>query len=155
MTAGTPLHRDYLEENVDLVVKGCSNLSRHIENAKLYGCPVIIAINQFATDAPSELAAVKKAALEAGADDAVVCNHHGLGGAGAVELAEAVVKASSQASDFKFLYDVNLSIKEKIEAIAIKTYRAAKVEYSPQAEAQIQRYTEMGFGRSIDINPSG
>ena len=155
VTAGTPLHRDYLEENVDLVVKGCSNLSRHIENAKLYGCPVIIAINQFATDAPSELAAVKKAALQSGADDAVVCNHHGLGGAGAVELAEAVVKASSQASDFKFLYDVNLSIKEKIEAIAIKTYRAAKVEYSPQAEAQIQRYTEMGFGRLIEINPSG
>lgn len=80
-----------------------------------------------------------------GAFDAVVCEHWEHGGTGAVELAKAVERACKQESKFEFLYDVDLSIKEKIEAIATKIYRADGVEYSPEAEAAIDKYTSMGF----------
>ncbi|GAX83295.1 hypothetical protein CEUSTIGMA_g10721.t1 [Chlamydomonas eustigma] len=147
VVAGTPLHHDYTSENVELVTKGCSNLTRHIENAKRYGIPVVIAINQFASDTAAELEAVRAVAMASGADAAVVCNHHGLGGAGATDLAEAVVQACSTKSDFKFLYEPDLPIKAKIEAIATQVYHASGVEYSPEAEAQIEKYTRMGFDK--------
>ena len=82
----------------------------------------------------------------AGAFDAVICEHWEKGGAGAVELANAVEKACAQPSDFKFLYDVSLPIKDKIEAIAREMYRADGVDYSPEAEAAIAKYSELGFG---------
>ncbi|KAG2498479.1 hypothetical protein HYH03_003732 [Edaphochlamys debaryana] len=146
VVAGTPLHHDYTTENVPLVTAGCCNLVRHIENARKYGVPVVVAVNRFANDTDAELEAVRKAAVEAGATDAVICAHHGLGGAGAVGLGRAVVAAcSGPRPDFKFLYDVNLSIKEKIEIIAKQMYHAAGVEYKPEAEAQIEKYTRMGF----------
>jgi len=91
--------------------QGCCNLARHIKNATGYGIPVVVAINAFSSDAPAELAAVRAAALDAGAFAAVVTRHHALGGAGAVELARAVVEACAQPTDFKFLYDAELSIK--------------------------------------------
>ncbi|GIL68174.1 hypothetical protein Vafri_21431, partial [Volvox africanus] len=84
VVAGTPLHHDYTTENVPLVTDGCCNLARHIENARKYGVPVVVAINRFASDTDAELHAIKEAALAAGASDAVICAHHGLGGAGAV-----------------------------------------------------------------------
>lgn len=111
VVAGTPLPHEYTTENVELVTKGCCNLERHITNAKMYGVPVVIAINAFATDTAAELEAVRTAALEAGAEAAVVTRHHALGGAGAVELAEAVVAACHKPHDFKFLYDAELPIK--------------------------------------------
>ncbi|EFJ51458.1 hypothetical protein VOLCADRAFT_79713 [Volvox carteri f. nagariensis] len=148
VVAGTPLHHDYTTENVDLVSKGCCNLARHIENARKYGVPVVVAINRFASDTDAELQAVKEAALAAGASDAVICAHHGFGGAGAVQLGEAVVEACSGTKpEFKFLYDVDLPIKEKIEIIAREMYHAAGVEYKPEAEAQIEKYTRMGFDK--------
>lgn len=147
VVAGTPLHHDYTTENVALVTAGCVNLERHIDNARKYGVPVVIAINQFASDTPAELEAVQKASLAAGASAAVICNHHGLGGAGAAALAEALVGVCTAPPAFKFLYDVNLSIKAKIEAIACQTYHAASVEYSKEAEAQIEKYTRMGFDK--------
>eukprot|EP00892_Ulva_mutabilis_P006430 jgi/Ulvmu1/4159/UM019_0138.1 len=145
VTAGKPLAREYKEENVDLVKAGCCNLARHIENCAYYGVPVVVAINRFVTDTPDELQAIKAASLEAGAFDAVVCEHWEHGGHGAVDLAEAVERACREDSKFEFLYDVNSSIKEKIEAIAKKIYRADKVQYSPEADAAIAKYTSMGF----------
>mmetsp|Transcript_23440 Transcript_23440/g.51458 ORF Transcript_23440/g.51458 Transcript_23440/m.51458 type:complete len:637 (+) Transcript_23440:214-2124(+) len=147
VVAGTPLHHDYKTENVGLVSAGCCNLERHIQNAKNFGIPVVVAVNQFATDTPAELEAVRSAAIAAGADAAVVCNHHGLGGAGATDLGEAVVAACSKPKSFSFTYDVNLPIKDKIEAIAKSVYRAAGVSYSPEAEAQIEKFTRMGFDK--------
>lgn len=147
VVAGTPLHHDYLTENVELVTKGCCNLARHVDNARKYGVPVVVAINQFASDTAAELEAVRSAAMAAGADAAVVCNHHGLGGAGATDLAVEVDKACQQPPKFKFLYDANLPIKEKIEIIAKECYHAAGVEYLPEAEAQIEKYTRMGFDK--------
>jgi len=89
---------------------------------------------------------VRKVAVEeGGALDAVISNHWGLGGAGALELAKAVVKAAQQESDFKFLYTLKSPIKQKIEIIAKEIYGADGVEYSDEAEARITEYTRLGF----------
>ena len=82
----------------------------------------------------------------AGADDAAVCQHHALGGAGAVDLARAVMQACRRPSEFKFLYPLELPLKDKIAAIATQVYGAGEVRYSPAAEASLERYMQQGFG---------
>ena len=89
---------------------------------------------------------IRSKAKEAGAEDAVTTNHWAEGGLGAVDLANAVVAACKKPSNFQFLYPLEASIKEKIETIVKKVYRGAAVEFSPEAEAQIERYTKQGFG---------
>jgi len=123
------------------------NLERHIQNALKYGVNVVVAVNSFATDTPAEVELIRKSALGYGAMDAVVATHWADGGAGAVDLAEAVIKAAKKPTDFKFLYPLELSIKEKIETIAKEIYRADGVDYSPEAEEQIARYTRLGFDK--------
>lgn len=146
VVAGKPLDHAYTAEDVGLVAAGCCNLERHIRNTQLYGVRVVVAVNRFASDTDAELAAVRERALGAGAFDAVVCTHHAEGGAGAVDLGEAVQRACEQSpGEFRFLYPLELSIKEKIEAIAKRTYGAEGVSYEPLAEAQIAAYTEQGF----------
>ncbi|KAK9692408.1 hypothetical protein RND81_09G262100 [Saponaria officinalis] len=145
VVAGKPLDLAYLTENVALVEAGCVNLTRHVSNMKTYGVNVVVAINMFSTDTEAELNAVKKAAMDAGAFDAVICTHHAHGGKGAVDLGIAVRKACENVTQaMRFLYPLDISIKEKIEAIA-KSYGAAGVEYSEQAEKQIEMYTSQGF----------
>ncbi|KAJ9540504.1 hypothetical protein OSB04_027010 [Centaurea solstitialis] len=172
VTAGRPLDNAYVTENVALVEAGCVNLARHIVNTKAYGVNVVVAVNKFSTDTDAEIAAVKNAALEAGAFDAVLCTHHAHGGKGAVDLGIAVQKACESATQpLKFLYPLEISIKEKIEAIA-RSYGASAVAYSEQvfkpsflftscdvkiaigllilrcllkAEKQIEMYTKQGF----------
>jgi methylenetetrahydrofolate dehydrogenase (NADP+)/methenyltetrahydrofolate cyclohydrolase/formyltetrahydrofolate synthetase len=108
----------------------------------------VVAVNRFATDSPAELELIRKVAIEqGGAEDAVVANHWEMGGEGAVDLARAVVKAASKPRNFRFLYPLDLSIKEKIETIAREVYGADGVDYSPEAEAQIADYTRLGFDR--------
>jgi formyltetrahydrofolate synthetase len=143
---GRPLDKAYTDENLDLLRAGLGNLEAHIKNAKRYGIPVVVAINKFHTDTPAEVALIKEAAIAAGAETAAMADHWANGGDGAVELAEAVVAACEKPSNFKFLYDVNLSIKEKIEIIAKEMYSAADVTYEPLAESQIKSYEENGFG---------
>ncbi|KAG0492365.1 hypothetical protein HPP92_005763 [Vanilla planifolia] len=145
VVAGRPLDHAYIHENVALVEAGCVNLGRHISNTRAYGVNVVVAINKFATDMESEMNAVRNAALSAGAFDAVVCTHHAYGGKGAIELGVAVEKASERHTQpLNFLYPLDITIKEKIEAIA-KSYGASGVEYSEQAEKQIELYTKQGF----------
>src|SRR5512146_1906220 len=110
VVAGKPLASEYTDENLDLLQKGLPNLQRHIENALKYGVNVVVAVNSFATDTPAEVELVRKAALEFGAMDAVVSTHWADGGAGAVKLAEAVVKAAQKPSKFQFLYSVDQPI---------------------------------------------
>ena len=147
VVAGRPLDSAYTEENLELLAKGVSNLQVHIKNALKYGVPVVVAVNRFTTDTDAEIELVKAAALEAGASDAVMSNHWADGGAGAVELGKAVIAAAEKPSNFKFLYDLDLSIKEKIETIAKEIYGAGSVTYSEVAEKQIQTYTENGFDK--------
>ncbi|HUS94955.1 MAG TPA: formate--tetrahydrofolate ligase [Patescibacteria group bacterium] len=143
---GRPLDNAYTEENLELLDAGLANMRVHIRNAKLFGIPVVVAVNRFTTDTPAEIELVKKAAIEAGAETAAMTDHWTTGGDGAAELAEAVVAACDKPSDFKFLYPLDMSIKEKIETIAKKIYNAGDVVYEPLATRQIKTYEENNFG---------
>jgi formyltetrahydrofolate synthetase len=147
VVAGQPLSHEYTNENLELLTNGCGNLARMIQNAHHFGLPVVVAINRFSSDTPAEVEVVRNVAIAAGAVDAVMTNHWAEGGAGAVALAEAVVKACSQKSDFQFLYPLELGIKDKIEAIVQKMYGGSGVQYSPEAEKKIELYTRNGFDK--------
>jgi len=147
VVAGKPLDAAYTDENLDLLRAGLGNLQHHIKNARRFGVPVVIAVNSFKTDTPAEVELVRQAAIEAGAEDAVVATHWTEGGKGAFKLAEAVVKAAEKPSSFKFLYPLDISIKEKIEIICKEIYGADGVDYLPEAEAKISLYTRLGFDK--------
>jgi formyltetrahydrofolate synthetase len=147
VTAGQPLHHDYIEENLPLLEKGCSNLAKMIQNARLFGIPVVVAVNRFKTDTPAEIDLVRKLAVQAGAHDAVMSNHWAEGGLGAVELGKAVISACEQPGEFKFLYPLEMGIKQKIETIVREIYGGAGVEYSPEAEKKIALYNRLGFDK--------
>jgi formate--tetrahydrofolate ligase len=144
--SGKPLPSELLNENLAAVEKGCANLLKHIENAQLFGLPVIVAVNRFECDTDREIAIIERVARDAGAEGAFVSYAHQRGGAGAISLAEAVVHACRKSAQFKFLYATELPIKDKIERIAEKIYGADGVEYYPEAEQKIKLYTELGFG---------
>jgi formyltetrahydrofolate synthetase len=147
VVAGRPLAPEYTDENLDLLRKGLPNLERHIKNALKFGVNVVVAVNSFANDTRAEVELVREAALLAGATDAVVSTHWMDGGPGAVKLAEAVIKACDKPTKFKFLYPLEISIKEKIETICREIYGADGVDYAPEAEAKIELYTKLGFGK--------
>jgi formyltetrahydrofolate synthetase len=147
VVAGRPLAAAYSEENLELLEKGCSNLVKMIQNARRFGLPVVVAINKFRHDTPAEIELVRRAAIGAGAEDAVMSDHWARGGAGAVALAEAVVAACATPADFKFLYPLDLGIKQKIETIVREMYGGAGVEYLPEAEKKIELYTRNGFDK--------
>lgn len=142
---GAPLQEVYRTENVDVLRKGCVNLRKHIANAKQYGVPVVVAINKFETDTDAEIAVIREEAIAAGAEDAVPANHWAEGGAGAVDLAKAVMTASSKEKDFKLLYGLDGTIQERIERIGQAMYGAEKVEFSELAQKKVDTYTKQGF----------
>nr|XP_056707489.1 C-1-tetrahydrofolate synthase, cytoplasmic [Euleptes europaea] len=146
VTAGVPLPKEYTEENLQLLAKGCCNLSKQIQNARTFGVPVVVAVNAFKSDTEAELQLVMHRAKEAGAFDAVKCTHWADGGKGALALAEAVQQASQAPNNFRFLYDVELPILDKIKIIAQKIYGADDVELLPEAEQKVMLYTKQGFG---------
>jgi formyltetrahydrofolate synthetase len=148
VTPGRPLAPEYTQENLELLEAGLPNLEAHIENARRFGVPVVVAVNSFKDDTQAEVELIRKAALAAGAEDAVISRHWMEGGEGAKELAEAVVAASEKPSDFSFLYDLETtSIKEKIEIICKEIYGADGVTYSDEAESKIELYTKLGFDK--------
>jgi len=134
-------------KNVGAVEKGCENLEKQIENVRLFGVPVVVAINRFDTDTEDEIKVIKERAVAAGAHSAVVSEVWAKGGEGGIELAEAVVEACKEKSNFKFLYPLEASIKEKIETIATKIYGADGVDYSSLAERKIRRFTAQGLDK--------
>ena len=147
VVAGKPLDPGLTSENLDALERGCTNLVKQIENMLLFGIPVVVAINKFTFDTDAEVELVRKIAKNAGADDAIPCDHWAKGGDGAIDLAKAVVEAAERPSNFKFLYPLDASIKEKIEAIATKIYGASGVSYAPAAEKKIAMYTQQGFDK--------
>jgi formyltetrahydrofolate synthetase len=148
VVAGKPLDVAYTTENLELLSAGMSNMLHHIKTARKFGIPVVVAVNRFLTDSPAELELIRKAAIEeGGAEDAVICEHWEKGGEGAVELAEAVVKAAEKPAHFKFLYPLEWTIKQKIEIIAKEVYGADGVDYLPEAEERIADYTRLGFDK--------
>jgi methylenetetrahydrofolate dehydrogenase (NADP+)/methenyltetrahydrofolate cyclohydrolase/formyltetrahydrofolate synthetase/formate--tetrahydrofolate ligase len=147
VVAGRDLDKAYTEENLALLEKGAGNLAKNIQIAKLFGIPVVVAINQFKYDTQAEIDLVQRIAEEAGAYAAVPTNHWAKAGAGSIELAQAVLDACEQPSNFDFLYSLDLSIKQKIETIAAKVYGADGVDYTPLANQQIAAYEKAGFGK--------
>jgi len=144
---GKPLDKAYKEENLRLLEAGLPNLIQHVENARKFGVPVVVAINRFATDTEAEIALIREAAVAAGAEGAFVSEVWAKGGEGGAELAEAVVAACEKPSQFRFLYTDDMSIKEKIETIAREIYRADGVTYSQEANEKIELFTKLGYGR--------
>lgn len=145
VVAGRPLQKEYCEENLELVEAGFSNPRKQIENARLFGVPVVFALNKFSTDTEKEVNLALKLAKDAGAFDAVCASHWSDGGAGAVDLANAVVGATQAPSEFQFLYPLDLSIEEKIATIAKKIYGADGIELLEEAKAKAELYTKQGF----------
>ncbi len=145
IVAGKPLPAELLAENPADVEAGAANLIKQIENVKAHGVSPVVAINAFPTDHASEHEAIKKIAESAGARVAV-CTHFSDGGAGATELARAVVEACDEPSTFAFLYPDEASLKTKIETVATKIYGAANVTYTAAANKQLANYERNGFG---------
>ncbi len=129
------------------LVAGAANLRRHLEIVARFGLVSVVAVNRRAEDRDEDLQLVCRLALEAGAHAAVVCDAFEQGGAGAVELAEAVVGACEQPSDFRLLYPDELPLAEKIEAVATQVYGADGVDFSPLATERLAELEAEGFGR--------
>ncbi len=147
VVAGRPLDKAYTEENLPLLEAGAGNLAKHIENAKLFGIPVVVAVNSFKYDTEEEIKLVQKIAVEAGAEGAFKCTHWMHGGKGAIELGEAVMAAAQKTNHFEFLYPLDMPIKQKIETIATRIYGADGVDYTPEAESKVDLYTRLGFDK--------
>jgi len=133
------------EENIPALEEGLCNLEKQIENVRIFGVPVVVAVNRFASDTDKEIELVKRKAIEYGAFDCKVSQAWYHGSKGVEELAKSVVKACSAEKKFGFLYPLDVSIKEKIETIASRIYGAKTVEYSDAAESKIKRYTQCGW----------
>lgn len=135
------------DENLEALEAGLPNLLQHVENiTQVFGLPAVVAINAFPTDTDAELKLVEDKCRELGVNVAL-SEVWEKGGAGGQALAEEVVRLCEQPNDFKFCYDDNLPINEKIEAIATRIYRADGVSFTPQAQKQLGELTKLGFDR--------
>ena len=144
---GRPLPPELFEENVEAVVKGCSNLEAQIENVRSFGVPVVVAINRFPADTEAEIAAVKERALAAGARARGDLRGPRKGGAGGRAIAEAIVDAAeSGEAEFRFAYEDSLPLTEKVERLALGLYGAGSVEFSAAARATFERLQRQGYG---------
>ncbi len=134
------------EENLEALEKGLPNLLKHVENiTEVYGLPAVVALNRFVNDTDAEIELVTKKCLELGVN-VKLSEVWGKGGEGGIELAEEVVRLCEQPNNFRFSYDLDLPIKDKIEAIAKKVYGADGVDYLPKAEKEIAELEKLGYG---------
>ena len=143
---GKPLPPELITENLPALEKGCANLTKHVENARLFGVPVVVAVNRFTEDTDAEVELIRKMAIQAGAEGAYLSEVWAKGGDGGRELAEAMVAACEKPSQFKLLYPDDAPIKQKIETIATRIYGADGVDYDAVAERKIETYTRWGLG---------
>ena len=138
---------DLNNENLQALEAGLPNLLQHVSNVKdVFGLSPVVAINAFPTDTEAELKLVQDKCAELGVN-AVLAEHWAKGGEGAKALAEEVVRVCDQPNDFKFCYDVEMGIEEKIEAIAKRVYHADGVDYTPKAKKQLAQLNELGFDK--------
>ncbi len=146
IVAGKPLPPELTDENPADVVAGLPNLAFHLDIVSSMGVTPVIAINAFPTDHPSEFEAIHSFAAERGIRVAVT-RHVAEGGAGALDLARAVLEACETPGDLRFSYDLDLSLTAKLEAVAKKVYKAKRVDVAPSAARDLARYEGLGFGR--------
>ncbi len=143
---GGTRRRELEQPSIDGVMAGGPNLVHHVGIVKSFGLPVVVAINRFGSDSADELSAVKKIALEAGATAAVECDGFAQGGAGAEELAQAVVSASQVDSPITYSYPADASAEDKVLALAQKIYGADAVNWAPDARRQLEYFESKGWG---------
>jgi len=133
-------------ENLEALAKGIANLEKHIENVRKFGVPAVVAINRFPTDTEAELDFVRKRCAELGVKVAL-SEVFTKGGEGGIELAETVLQVlETEPSNFKFLYENDLSIEEKIETICKEIYGADGVVFTKEAQNAIKKFKELGYG---------
>jgi formate--tetrahydrofolate ligase len=137
VVAGKPLPEEYTKEAVGLVEKGCENLAHLIGVVRKSGINPVVCINRFVTDTDAECAAVRRAAEAAGARCAE-SRHWQYGGEGALELADAVIDATNDKMNFKFLYPLELPLKDRVALIAKEVYGADGVDWAPAADAKVK-----------------
>ncbi|MFN9703762.1 MAG: formate--tetrahydrofolate ligase [Planctomycetota bacterium] len=147
IVAGKPLPDGLKQEDLDALQAGIGNLQKQIENVRLFGIPVVVAVNRFPGDTDAEIEFVRTAAIEAGASAAHVSTLFADGGMGGEDLALALVKAADEPNSFRLLYPDEASLKEKIETLATKVYGADGVDYEPLAEQQLAKFEACGYGR--------
>jgi len=152
IVAGRPLDPGLAKEDLESIELGAVNLQKHLENVRSLGVPAVVAVNRFGTDTQAELDLIRKLALEAGAVDARVSEVWEFGGKGGAELAHAVIAAAESSERIngtgpRMLYPPEVSIKDKIAAIATTMYGADGVDYLPEANRQIKLYTELGLDK--------
>ena len=139
VSPGRPLPKEYMEENLELVEKGCENLFHHVNTVLKSGIVPVVCINQFYTDTDNEINLIKKLCAERGVRCAQ-SNHWRYGGEGARELAEVVVEACEQKPEIKFLYDLEMPLRERVERIAKEVYGADGVDWAPLAIEKAKRF---------------
>ncbi len=142
---GRPLDPAMMAEDLDALEAGMPNLVRQIENVRSFGIPVVVAINEFPTDTPAEHALIAEHARTSGAHSVVSHRLHAEGGAGGVDLAEAVVAACEQPSTLQFTYSESLPMRERIAAIATQIYGASGVDFSFEASRSMERISAIGL----------
>jgi formate--tetrahydrofolate ligase len=131
------------EENLEAIKKGFVNLQKHVENVEKYGIKPVVALNKYNFDTDAEINLLKE--LCSGIDAEVVCTDvFAKGGEGAIDLANKIVEKTNEENEFRFLYNDNMSIKEKLETIAKEIYGADGIEYSPKAEKALKKIEELG-----------
>ncbi|MGE5227355.1 MAG: formate--tetrahydrofolate ligase [Planctomycetaceae bacterium] len=133
-------------EDLEALRRGMDNLAAHVGILREYGLPCVVSINNFPTDTEAEISLVRELAVEAGAETVVVNRGFAEGGAGAIELAEAVLAATERPNTFHQLTPEGTSIQDQVETIATRLYGADGVEYQPAALKDIARLTDLGFG---------
>ncbi|MFZ0621756.1 MAG: formate--tetrahydrofolate ligase [Pseudolabrys sp.] len=138
---------DLKSENLKALEAGMANLQRHVENVKKFGLPAVISINRFSADTDAEIALVKEKCKALGVE-ALMADHWALGGAGAADVAKAVVKVIDEGkSKLKFLYPDDMPLFEKIETIAREIYRAKNVTADKSVKDQLKTWEDMGYGK--------
>ncbi len=148
IVAGRPLPANLGDEDLEAVEAGMGNLEKHIENvSKIGGLPAVVCVNRFSYDSDSEIELVKKRAIEAGAFACEVSEVWEHGGAGGEAFARAVVAAAGQPNKFEYMYTDEMTVQEKIEAVAAKMYGADGVDYSPEARRQINQINNWGLSK--------
>ncbi len=139
VVAGLPLPESYTKEDLGLLEKGVANMIHHINIIKKSGIKPVVCVNRFHTDTDAEIAFVKKAAEEAGARCAA-STHWADGGDGALDLADVVMEAAQEVTDFNFLYPMEMKLRERVDVIAKTIYGADGVAWSPEAEAKAKAF---------------
>jgi formate--tetrahydrofolate ligase len=147
VTPGQPIDPRIFEPDVEAVKAGLPNMEKHLENIARFNLPCVVAINRFPKDTDAEIQAIVDAARAAGAFDVAISEVHTKGGAGGAAVAEAVVRAAEapKPQPFRFLYETDAPIKQKIETIATQMYGADGVTYEKPAEMAIEALTRLGF----------